>query len=50
MDQVMAMRLTAVVTAAKDWNIYLSGLYRAEELEKKASRGNLVPFLDSDPP
>ena len=50
MDRVMAMRLTAVETAEKDLNIYLSGLYRAEELEKKASRGNLVPFLDSDPP
>ena len=50
LDRVMAMRLTAVETAEKDLNIYLSGLYRAEELEKKASRGNLVPFLDSDPP
>ena len=44
----MAMRLTAVVTAAKDWNIYLSGLYRAEELEQKSSRGTLLLFLASE--
>ena len=47
LDQVMAMRPTAVVTAAKDLNISLSGLARAEELEKKASRGTLLPFLAS---
>ena len=49
LDQVMAMRLTAVATAAKDLNISLSGLDRAEELEQKSSRGTLLPFLASEP-
>ena len=44
------MGLTAVSTAAKDFNISMSGLERVEELEQKSSRGNLVPFLSSDPP
>ena len=45
----MAMRPTAVATPAKDLNISLSGLDRAEELEQKASRGTLLPFLASKP-
>ena len=45
----MAMRTTAVATAAKDLNISLSGLDISEELEKKASRGSLLPFLASEP-
>ena len=49
-DQVMAMRPTAVATAAKDLNISLSGLDRAEELEQKSSRGTLLPFLASKHP
>ena len=49
MYQVMVLRPTNVVTAAKDLNISLSGLDRAEELEKNASRGTLLPFLASEP-
>ena len=49
LDQVMAMRPITVATAAKDLNISLSGLDIAEELEKKASRGSLLPFLASEP-
>ena len=49
MDKVMAMRLTAVATVAKDLNISLSVLDRAEELEQKASHGTLLPFLASKP-
>ena len=45
----MAMRLTAVETAAKDFNVSLSGLDRAEELEQKSSRGTLLPFLAYEP-
>ena len=45
----MAMRPTAVATEAKDLNISLSGLDRPEELEQKASRGALLPFLASNP-
>ena len=50
MDQVMVMCPTAVATEAKDLNISLSDLDRAEEFEQKSSRGDLVPFLASDPP
>ena len=49
LDQVMAMRLTAVATPAEDLNISLSGLDRTEKLEQEASRGTLLPFLASDP-
>ena len=46
----MAMRATAVVTAAKDLNTSLSILDKAEELEQKDTRGTLLPFLASNPP
>ena len=49
LDQVMAMRPTAVATPAKDLNIFLSGLDRTENLEQEASRGTLLPFLASEP-
>ena len=49
LGQVMAMGLTAVSTAAKDFNISMSGLERVEELEQKSSRGTLLPFLTCDP-
>ena len=45
----MAMCLTAVATEAKDLNIHLSVLDRAEELEQKSSRGTLLPFLAFEP-
>ena len=45
----MAMRPTAVATAAKDLNISLSGLDITEKLEQKATRGTLLPFLASEP-
>ena len=48
LDRVMAMRLTAVETAEKDLNIYLSGLDKTEELEQKFIRGTLLPFLVSE--
>ena len=43
----MAICPTAVAIAAKDLNISLSVLDRAEELEQRASRGTLLPFLPS---
>ena len=49
LDQVMAMRPTDVATAAKDLNISLSCLDRAEELEQKSSRGTFLPFLAPEP-
>ena len=48
LDQVMAIRPTAVATAAKDLNISLSGLDKTEELEQKFIRGTLLPFLVSE--
>ena len=49
LDQVMAMRPTAVATPAKDLNISLSVLDRAEELDQKSICGTLLPFLASEP-
>ena len=43
----MEMRPTAVAKAEKDLNISLSGLDKAEDLEQKANRGTLLPFLAS---
>ena len=44
----MAMRPTDEATEEKDLNISLSGLDVAEDMEKKASRGTLLPFLASE--